>query len=275
METFLSYKIFKKIKNKNNKNNKNKIAIITGGVGRIGSIFTNELLHQNCKVLCLSRSEKKFSDYKKKLPTTLRNKIDWMYFDLSKIQTVSQIIKKVKKKFNKIDYLINCAMHSYRGKNFKYSEDNLIEEINGVYASSFFLTENLLPLLRRNKLSKIINVGSIWGTNAPHFETYLEMDIGPSANIAAGKAAIMQYTKYLVSRESKNGIIINNLIPGWFPRKGKIERKDYLHKICKNIPLSRIGKLEDLVPAISFLLSNNNNYFSGQNLYVDGGYTVF
>ena len=51
------------------------------------------------------------------------------------------------------------------------------------------------------------------------------MDIGPTPIIASGKAAIIQYTKFLASRESKHNIMSNCLIPGWFPRKGKIERK--------------------------------------------------
>ena len=84
----------------------------------------------------------------------------------------------------------------------------------------------------------------------------------------------MQYTKYLSSRETENNITTNNLVPGWFPRKGKVERKDYIKSINSHIPLNRIGKLDDLKSAISFLLSDKNKYFTGQNVVVDGGFSI-
>ena len=85
---------------------------------------------------------------------------------------------------------------------------------------------------------------------------------------------LMQYTKYLSSREAKHNITVNNLVPGWFPRKGKVERKDYIKSINSKIPLNRIGKLEDLKTVINFLISENTKYLTGQNIIIDGGYSV-
>ena len=78
----------------------------------------------------------------------------------------------------------------------------------------------------------------------------------------------------MASREAKFNITINLLIPGFFPRKGKVENKKYINSINSNIPIGRIGKLEDLVNAVEFLLSNGNSYFTGQSIIVDGGYTI-
>ena len=101
------------------------------------------------------------------------------------------------------------------------------------------------------------------------------MDIGPSPIIASGKAGIMQYVKYLASREASNNITANALLPGWFPRKGKKQRNDYIKSINSKIPLNRIGKLEDLIPAVKFLISDKNTYMTGQFLIVDGGYSIW
>ena len=46
-------------------------------------------------------------------------------------------------------------------------------------------------------------------------------------------------------------------------------------KTNSNIPLKRIGRLEDLVNAAEFLLSNGNSYFTGQSIIIDGGYTIW
>ena len=85
----------------------------------------------------------------------------------------------------------------------------------------------------------------------------------------------MHYTKFLSSRESEYNLSINNLVPGWFPRKGKKERKDYINSINRKIPLKLIGKLKDLETSVRFLLSDETKYFNGQNLIVDGGYSIF
>ena len=270
----LSYLDYSKIKKKENKVSPKKIAVITGGSGRIGSVFLNELIFNNYICICLSREKKKKKELKKNIPKSKLKNIIWHKFNLNNPTSVTKVYQYLKKNYKTIDCMINCAMSSNRGKNYIYNYKNYLNEMNGVFGTTFLLTEKILPLIRKSKNGKIINVGSVWGTHAPRFEVYLDMDIGPTPIIASGKAAITQYTKFLASRESKYNIVSNCLIPGWFPRKGKIERRDYIKKIIQNIPQRRVGKLEDLINAINFLLSDENKYFNGQSLYVDGGYTA-
>ena len=119
-----------------------------------------------------------------------------------------------------------------------------------------------------------IFTGSLWGIKTPRFQIYKDLDIGPSPIIASGKAAILQYAKFLAEREATFGITVNSLLPGWFPRKGKIERKDYIKRIKDNIPLNRIGNLKDLVSAIEFLISNQSSYVTLHELIFYGGYSL-
>ncbi len=265
---------FLKIKKKNYLNKSIKVAVITGAFGRIGSVFLNELLERNYTCICLSRDKLKYINLKKTLPLEKYKKIFWIKYDLNKIEDIDKVIKKIKIKYKKIECIINCAASTNRGKNFVYDKKKYLNEMQGVFGAPFLLTESLLKLLRKSKNGNIINVGSVWGTHAPRFDVYLDMDIGPTPIIASGKAALIQYTKFLAIREAKFNIRANCLIPGWFPRKGKIERKDYIKKITNNIPKKRIGHLYDLVSSVNFLLSDHNEYYSGQSLYVDGGYTT-
>ena len=271
----LNYMSFLKFKKKPTLIKSKKIAVITGGSGRIGSVFLNELVFNDYICICLNRSRKNIDDLIKFFPKEKQKNILWFKFDSNNSSDIDSSIKKIKKKFKYIDCLINCASSSNRGKNFKYNFKNYSKELNGVFGSSFLLTEKILPLLRKTKSGKIINVGSLWGRYSPKFDTYLDMDIGPTPLVASGKAALIQYTKYLAARESIHNIKSNCLVPGWFPRKGKIERKDYIRNIKKNIPIGRIGKLEDLISAVSFLLSPHNDYYNGQELFIDGGYNIY
>ena len=120
MDKFLSYKNFIKDKKKFI-SKKRKFAVITGGCGRIGSVFVSHLLYNGYKVICLSKTNKKYTDYKKTLPTNLKKNLIWQPLDLISPKTVDNAVKFIFKNFPTVDVLINNAAESNRGKNFKYS----------------------------------------------------------------------------------------------------------------------------------------------------------
>ena len=230
------------------------------------------LLLYGLNVIVLSRTKYNYFKYCANLNTDLKKKIFWKKLDLRKGSSIEKISTFLKNK--KIRFLINNAAYSNRGKFFSYNEKNLNEEIWGTFAGSMLLTERILPKLRKIKGAKIIFTGSLWGKKTPRFKIYKNLDIGPSPIIASGKSAILQYAKYLAEREARFGITVNSLLPGWFPRKGKVERKDYINRIKNNIPLKRIGKLSDLITAADFLISQETSYLTGHELIVDGGYSL-
>lgn len=273
MDSFLSFKKFLNFKKK--KYGKNLFALISGGSGRIGSVFTNQLLLNNYTVISLSRNKKQFDRFRKNLPKNLQKKIIWNFLDLTSPESVEACAKFILSKYKKIDILINNASQNLRGERIYYNKDKILSEFWGGFGGSFLLTEKILPILRNNNLSKIINICSIWGLNASRSETYLNLDNGPSLMLGSTKASLIQYTKELAAREIKNNISVNGLVPGWFPRKGKKENLKYINSIKKNIPANRIGKLEDLISYVEFLISHESSYYTGQLLVVDGGYVLW
>ena len=268
-DKFINISLFKKRKKLFNSK---EFAVVTGGCGRIGSIYTSLLLLYGLNVIVLSRTKDNFLEFNKNLYPDLKKKIFWKKLDLRKGSSVEKISAFLKKK--KIRFLINNAAYSNRGKFFSYNERNLNEEMWGTFAGSMLLTEKILPQLRKINGAKIIFTGSIWGKKTPRFKIYKDLDIGPSPIIASGKSAILQYAKFLAEREALFGITVNSLLPGWFPRKGKVERRDYIKRIKDNIPLKRLGKLSDLISAVDFLISQETSYLTGHELIIDGGYSL-
>lgn len=269
---FFNYNDLKKI-SKLKKLNKNKVAIILGGTGRIGSVFTSVLLNQNVKVLSLTRNIENFNSFKKKLPNNLKKNLTWLQYDMQDINKIENISKNIFKKINNIDFIINCCGTGFRGKNFNYNAMNIREDFFINFGSNFLLIEKLLPFLRKDKKKHktIIQIGSLWTLKTPDFNMYLDMNIAPSPLSAASKSAILNYSNYLAAREAKYNITSNCLSPGFFPKKGPVERKDYIKSLENKVILNRIGKLEDLVSAIEFLTSPLSTYVNGMNLKVDGG----
>ena len=274
MEKFLSYKLLQNYRENKNENRKS-VALVTGGVGRIGSIFTGSLLLKKNKVVVLSRDKKKFDTYKKGLPKNIKKNIFWYEVNFNKPEELNIKLNEILKKFKNIDILVNNVCDGKRGKFLRYDIDSINKEFWGTFGSTMLLTEKILPLMRKKKFGKIINIGSIWGIRAPKFKTYLNLNNGPSPLISSSKGALGQYSKHLASREAEFNITVNTLVPGFFPRKGKTENNEYLKLINSNIPLGRIGKLRDLVNAVDFLLQTDNSYFTGQSIIIDGGYCAW
>jgi short-subunit dehydrogenase len=270
-DIYLDFNYFQNIKKKLFSIEKG-LAVVSGGCGRVGSIFTNIFISNDIKVLILSRNKKKFLNFKSKLPKNKQKNIFWKQTDLTNAKSIQNVCNFLKKK--KILYLINNASFSYRGSFFDYNLNKINKEMWGVFNGNMLLTEKVLFQMRKQNKGKIIFTGSLWGIKSPKFEIYKELDNGPTAIIAAGKAGVNQYVKFLAAREAKFNITINTLTPGWFPRKGKVENKRYIKKIKNTIPLNKIGKLENLITTINFLLLNGSNYVTGQNILVDGGYSV-
>tara|TARA_B100000214_G_scaffold233581_1_gene170569 strand:- start:51 stop:506 length:456 start_codon:yes stop_codon:yes gene_type:complete len=133
--------------------------------------------------------------------------------------------------------------------------------------SLFFVTQQLLPLLRVNAdnedPSRIINVGSIDGINTPVFETY---PYGPS------KAAVHHLTRVLSAKLVKEDIIVNAIAPGPFPSNmlGPAVGHDY-SGIAKANPRSRVGTPEDIAGLTIFLCSRAGAFTVGETISCDGG----
>ena len=252
-----------------------KHCVITGGTGRIGSVFTTYLLDCGNHVVSMSRSRQKFAEFAETLPLALKANLHWLEFDLASSKNIKDAQSKISELVPTVDILINNASGSNRGANFSYSAENLAQEMWGVFGGSMLFTEMLLPSIRASTSGLIINVGSTFSHQAPNFDMYLDLDIGPTAVLSCGKAAIMQFSLYLASREAKFGIRANTLIPGFFPRKGPVEQLDYMDQLHSKTPLRRIGQLEDLIAPVAFLLSGGSGFYTGQTLIVDGGYSIW
>jgi gluconate 5-dehydrogenase len=93
--------------------------------------------------------------------------------------------------------------------------------------------------------------------------------------VPASKSALIQLAKSYAAELAKDGIRVNLLTPGWFPKPGKVERNDYITGITNRTPMGRIGLPKDLIGPVKFLLSDSSSFITGQNIIVDGGFSIY
>lgn len=239
-----------------------KVIIITGGNGLIGKSLVNKIISENA--ICIN------ADLHNQTTDDLSNVI----CDVTNDKSIDNTINLVLEKYGKIDGLVNNAYPRTEdwGEKFeKISIDSWKSNIDMQLNSVFIFCKKVLPHMVSNKNGSIVNIGSIYGTVGPDFNVYNNTDLTMPAAYSAIKGGVINFTRYLSSYYGKNKIRVNCVSPGGIFNNQPIEFvKNYENKV----PMKRMGTPEDISPAVSFLLSDDSSYITGQNIIIDGGWTA-
>tara|TARA_B100000927_G_scaffold291238_1_gene292509 strand:+ start:598 stop:1374 length:777 start_codon:yes stop_codon:yes gene_type:complete len=249
-------------------NLKGKNVLITGASGHLGYEIASTLyeLGINLYLTDLSTSSLSIFD-KKKFPNVIK-----IQCDLSKEKQRKKLIKKIKN----LDILINnaafVASSKLKGWNTKFSNQSTEAwrkafEVN--LTAPFHLIRDLSRLLKKNSNSSIINISSIYGYRAPNIDLYENTKMNNIAAYSASKAGLNQLTKWCASTLGPK-IRVNCIsIGGIYRNQNKIFVKNYKKKTF----LKRMAKEDDVIGGIIFFASDMSKYITGQNLFIDGGFT--
>ena len=247
------------IENKYNLSGKN--VLICGGLGWLGSYYSKGILNSSDIIFILDNDDlDRYKDFftKEELEKIVYQKVD--FYNHEKFKT---ILRKIIKN-NDINCLINNAFDFSSNTGFGEKIDFIESKINhwektadsGMIWPLISCREILRNRDKVNNIS-IINIASMYALVAPN----------------PYNSSIINLTKYLASYYGAEGLRINSIAPGAFPKKDKLNN-DFGEKLIRNIPLERLGEPEDLVGLVLFLLSNDSSYITGQTFTVDGGWTI-
>ena len=183
-----------------------------------------------------------------------------VYCDVSNEQSVQDAVTAVKKRFGKIDVLVNNAGIAKSGLLIDFSIDdwkNLFDvNVNG----TFNVTKAVLADMMSRGDGAIVNVSSVWGVKGA------SMEVAYSST----KAAIVGFTKALAKEVAPSNVRVNAVAPGAIDTDMmSVYSSEEIDELCReSIPLARLGKPEEVASAVLFLAENE--YISGQILGVDG-----
>ena len=141
--------------------------------------------------------------------------------------------------------------------------DNVIEtNLTGTFNLSKVFIKNMI----KNKFGRIINITSISGL----------MGNPGQVNYSSSKAALTGFTKSLAKEVGSRNITVNSVAPGYIETDMTSFLEDETKmNIIKNIPLGRIGKVDDVSELVMFLASDEASYITGQTISVDGGLLMY
>tara|TARA_B100000214_G_scaffold271546_1_gene201868 strand:- start:54 stop:563 length:510 start_codon:yes stop_codon:yes gene_type:complete len=141
--------------------------------------------------------------------------------------------------------------------------DNVIEtNLTGTFNLSKVFIKNML----KKKFGRIINISSISGL----------MGNPGQVNYSSSKAALTGFTKSLAKEVGSRNITVNSVAPGYIETDmtSFLENETRMN-IIKNIPLGRIGNVNDVSDLVMFLASEEASYITGQTISVDGGLLMY
>jgi Tropinone reductase 1 len=244
-----------------------KTALVTGGTKGIGLAIVNEFLSLGAKVYIVARS---FESLDK---TIVEAKIDIEHLDgsmadVSKPEDRKRIIDTVKKRWGKLDILVNNVGTNIRKKTEAYKDAEFSHIMDTNLRSAFELSRMCYPLLKASGLGNIVNVSSVAGLT--HMKT--------GAIYGMTKAAMIQMTKNLACEWAEENIRVNAVAPWYIETslaRQVLKDLDYLGDVLGRTPMKRIGKPEEVAPAVAFLCMPVSSYITGQCLAVDGGFSVY
>ena len=249
-----------------------KVALITGGSRGIGEMIAAGFLANGAKVYISSRKAEVCDDTAKRLQEEYGGECVSMPADLSNLEGINGLADKISQEGN-LDILVNNAGASWGEPIDEYSEQGWDKVMDTNVKGVFFLTQKLLPLLRKSGTSedpsRVINIGSIDGIKTGLFDAF---SYGPS------KAALHHLTRVLAASLVKENIIVNAIAPGPFPTwmlstgvGGGGDVDIDWSSIGDTNPRGRVGTPEDIAGLAIFLSSRAGAYTVGQTITCDGG----
>ncbi len=185
------------------------------------------------------------------------------------------LIYSIKKKFKKIDIIVNNA--ALTGDQLKKDKKisgnkygNLIKEIDVNLLSIIEITEGLKKNILNSKEPSIINLSSIYGFTAPKFQIYKNTKLSNPVGYSVSKGGVIQLTRWMAAYLSPR-VRVNCVSPGGIKRK---QPNKFINSYKNYTLLKKMASDEDVMNGIIFLSSQSSKYITGHNLVIDGGWSI-
>ncbi|WP_316763101.1 oxidoreductase [Pedobacter aquatilis] len=240
---------------------KDKIILVTGGSGLLGKEIINNLLTRGA--VAINADINVETNFKKQT----------LNVDITSEESIVTAIEQVTDAYGKIDGLVNNAYPRTKDWGTKFEDityESWQKNVDMQMNTTFLFIQKIIPALLKTKGS-IVNITSIYGVVGNDLTIYENTSINTAAPYSAIKGGVINFTRYLASYYGRQGVRVNCVSPGGIFDH---QHESFVANYEKKVPMGRMGNPDDIAPAVSFLISDDAKYITGQNLIVDGGWTA-
>ena len=238
-----------------------KVALVTGASRGIGCSIAKILAENGAHVVCISRNVSDVQSVADEI-TAAGGSATAVACDISDSDNVTKLIKETVATHNHLDILVNNAGVTRDNLLMRMSEDDWNTVLNINLKAAFIAIKAAARAMIKQRKGRIINISSIVGL----------MGNAGQVNYAASKAGLIGLTKSTARELAPRGITANCIAPGYIATDMTNELGNEVQQsLNEKIPLGRIGQVEDIAYAVTFLASDEAEYITGQTLTIDGG----
>ncbi len=242
-----------------------QVAIVTGAARGIGQACTWALAAEGADLVTADLGPSKAT--LARVRELGRRALD-VPTDVTRRDSVRQLMERVVAEFGRIDILVNNAGTLARVGVEDTSDELWDRDINTALRGTFYCIQAVLPHMKGRQSGKIVNISSVSGKIGGVASRAEGSDLGRSGPAyAAAKAGVLALTKWVAKDVGRDGIYVNAVAPGGIDTD---MTRGYDYGV-ENIPIPRMGRPEDVAQAVVFLASQMSNYVTGAVLDVNGG----
>jgi 3-oxoacyl-[acyl-carrier protein] reductase len=247
---------------------KGKTILVTGGSRGIGAAVAKGFAKSGAKIAITYRSDKRSASECANEIRKLGSECLIVKSRVEKANEVRRTVRTVVKKFGRIDVLVNNAGIWKTGEIGKMTEEQWDETIDINLKGTFLYCNEVVPLMKKQKSGKIINISSTAGQRGELFHSHY----------AASKGGVIAFTKSIAVELAQYNINVNSVSPGWVitdMTERILADPSFRPEINKGIPRGDVATPEDVVGSVLFLASNLSNHIVGATINVNGGSVLF
>lgn len=244
-----------------------KVVLITGAAGGQGRKEALLCAEQGAVVIATDVNVQALETLESELKGISDKDHKIMIHDISKEIDWQRIVQEIKEQFGRIDVLINNA--GIIGKVESYHNTTL-DEFRSVMETNVWGTylgmRTVILTMKEQQSGSIVNVSSI--------ASMVGLGLSP---YGASKGAVRTMTKSAAGDFAKYNVRVNAVLPGFIETdmiKDQLENEQTNNWYIDKTPLKRIGKIEDVAPAVVFLASDESQFITGSEIVIDGGVTA-
>ena len=238
---------------------KDKVILVTGANRGIGLNILQRLDLDGYTVIGTSRSD----DGANLISQQIKNSDGkGLKMDVTDQESINLAMNRIQEGHGTIYGLVNNAGITEDNLLMRMSDEQWLSVIETNLTSLYRVTKSIVKDMMKARQGRIINVGSIVGV----------MGNAGQSNYSASKSGLLGFTKSLARELSSRNINVNSISPGFIDTDmTKALSDEQIDNLTKNIPLGRIAESSEVSSVVSFLLSEDSSYITGENINVNGG----
>ena len=238
-----------------------KVAIVTGASRGIGRCIALALAAQGAKVVASARNAETLDNLVEEIKQQ-GGEATAVVGDVAVDTDASELIDQAVAKYGQVDILVNNAGITRDGLLLRMKNEDWDAVLDTNLKGAFLCIRAAAKVMSKQRSGRIINISSVVG----------EMGNAGQANYCASKAGLLGLTKSVARELARRNVTVNAITPGFIVTDMTDDMTDKARQaLTEQIPLGRLGEVDDIANAVIFLASDQSSYITGQVLGINGG----